>query len=99
MRTAIVMAVLCVACGSDGPEAPSCQQGVTSFYDSGCYLADSDGNAIPISAVVADCKDVLTHSPGDECDRALDDLLICFDSVGDSCDCSPEQDDMLAACI
>lgn len=82
--------ILLAACGSD-EAAPSCQQAVTSFYDTGCVFGDLDGNELPPGEAIDSCKSFL----GVGCDGPLEDFLFCLDEVDESCDCTQEQDDVI----
>lgn len=91
------------ACGG-GDEAPTCQQGFAHYYDSGCVFVDlATGDVIPEGELAASCQQTVAVGSA-VCRSNLDDFLICIGAVPDmsstteECDCSREQEDLLAAC-
>jgi len=87
------------ACG--GEEAPSCQQAITHYYQSGCAYYDlQSGRQYSVGEVVGACRDALQVAPA-SCTDEVEDWLFCMDSVPDpatsnaDCDCSYEQERLL----
>jgi hypothetical protein len=95
MRTpTLLVALFLTGCSSD-PEVPSCQAGVTAYYDAGCVYQDlSTGDTIPAADVIDLCRDTLSV---DSCSGELDTWLLCLDSVDpDTCDCNSELEDLIS---
>lgn len=95
-RALIVLFAL-AACGSD--EAPSCQQGIDTYYGAGCSIT-VDGSTVPRADFVELCRQTKA-SASNACNDALDEFLSCLDSAEPdntaSCDCSAEFDGLFEA--
>lgn len=96
MRAALL--ALLVACGG-GEDAPSCQQAVTHYYDSGCVLTDN-GEPRSVDSALGLCQQLLAVAPP-QCEDDLADFRSCLGGVptpsttNADCDCSPEIDALI----
>lgn len=91
----LAVAVLMAGCG--GEDVPSCQIAWQHFYDSGCELQDTNGQAFAVADVIQNCKQLRAAAP-DQCIDDLDNLQSCVGGVpagasnGQCAACSDEQD-------
>jgi hypothetical protein len=98
MRKLLIVMML-VGCGgtNDTEEAPTCQQAVTAYYSTGCTFYLATGEEIPSGEIIVECRSILAEVSG-VCQTKMDAWLLCLDSISpaEACDCSQEQEDLLA---
>lgn len=103
---ACLLLLVVTACNSSDPP-PSCQQAVTHYYGSGCYLVDistTPPTNVPANDMIVECQSTSSHLPSG-CGDVFDAWVECLGSTpanssatSAQCDCSQEQQTM-SRCI
>lgn len=98
MRVLLTVSLLAIACSSDAPPPPTCQQAIRHYYSAGCTYSDlttDPPTPIPESTFVANCQTITVEAPA-SCQDEIDAWLTCNNEVpspagsNEDCDCSFE---------